>query len=198
MQPYSLHCQEQSFADRCKSTGGDYDGRVSTERPVFHPDFGAFLVGLREAKGWSQSGAAQLAERRKVPITYQELRGVESGATKDVEPETLLALAKLYDVPFGLIAALYFREKFGAIIDADLIRHTGEPSSGLSSGGSRHGATATRVLELERQVNMLTTKLGQVEDVASQLLGIAAISDEDRSVVPARTSSGRSHRKTHR
>ena len=68
----SLRCQEQTFAGRCRATRPGYDGDVvGNKRPVFNAELGQFFVSLREAKGWKQSQAADVATRRKIPVTYQ-------------------------------------------------------------------------------------------------------------------------------
>lgn len=109
----SLLCQRQSFAARCSVTKPHYDTAQMPERPVFLPDLGAYLVSLREARGWEQSKAADIAGRRKIALSYQALRGLEEGKTKNPEPATLRALAALYEVPYTEIIGRYIERRFG-------------------------------------------------------------------------------------
>ena len=73
---------------------------VARARPVFHRDFGEFLRNLRKARDWSGRGAASIAQRKGLPLTYQVLRNLENGQIKNPGPETLRAIADLYDIEY--------------------------------------------------------------------------------------------------
>ena len=82
-------------------------GCVSS-RPVFHPEVGKLLEGLREARNWTQSEAAHIAKRRNLTlITRQVLLRLEAGKTRDPQPKVLKQMASLYGISYaGLIGEL--------------------------------------------------------------------------------------------
>src|SRR4051794_26874904 len=77
-------------------------------RPVYLKDLGQLFTKLRHDRGWSQSEAASIAERRQLPnLTRQVLLRLENGQTKNPDPEALQSLSRLYDVPYEqLVRAL--------------------------------------------------------------------------------------------
>lgn len=87
-------------------------------RPVFFADLGKFFVSLREAKNWNQSQAADIATRRGLSrLSYNALRYLEEGKTKNPEPDVLRALATLYDVPYEELLAKFWETRYGVAAD---------------------------------------------------------------------------------
>jgi len=80
---------------------------------VLLPEFGAFLATLREGFRWKQSQAANIAGRRGIRVSYQALRGLESGVTQSPEPELLRSLAQLYRVPYEELVRRFVEERYG-------------------------------------------------------------------------------------
>lgn len=88
-------------------------------RPIFHPEIGAFFVSLRERKGWKQSQAEDIAARKKLTVlTHQVLWRLEQGKVKNIEPEVLRAIAKLYQTPYEDLVARWTSYRYGVRIDA--------------------------------------------------------------------------------
>jgi transcriptional regulator with XRE-family HTH domain len=84
------------------------------DRPVFHKELGQFFESLREAQGWNQRQAADIAKRRRIKsLSRQVLLRLEDGKTKNPEPEVLRALAELYERPYEEIAARFIAVRFG-------------------------------------------------------------------------------------
>lgn len=105
------------------------------KRPVFLPEFGKFLVGLRELRRWKQSHAAHVAQQRGLTaLTRQVLLRLEGGMTKHPEPEVLDALSGLYDVPVEELTARYLKESLGL----DLLRHSGGYRSEQGDSDASH------------------------------------------------------------
>jgi transcriptional regulator with XRE-family HTH domain len=84
------------------------------ERPVFHPELGAYFVRLREAKGWGQRQAAQIADKRKLSaINHQVLLRLEHGRVRHPDADVLRQVAKLYGEPYEDIAYRWFAAEYG-------------------------------------------------------------------------------------
>ena len=81
-------------------------------RPVFLPELGTYFVELRDAHGWKQSRAADIARRRRIALSYNTLRWIEDGKIKNPEPEALRALATLYGVSYQEVVRKYVQERF--------------------------------------------------------------------------------------
>lgn len=95
-------------------------GYMPESRPVFHPEIGKFFSDLREAKGWTQRQAEDIAERRKLSaLTRQVLWRLEKGKTKNIEPTVLRAIADLYEMPYGDLVQRWTLHRYGV----DLSRH---------------------------------------------------------------------------
>ncbi|MDP2320714.1 MAG: helix-turn-helix transcriptional regulator [Acidobacteriota bacterium] len=172
---------------------------MAEKRPVFHRDLGLFFTALREAKGWKQAQAADVAARRRIAVSYQTIRGIEEGKTKNADPEALRAIAKLYDHPYELIAAEVFRARYGVqAVGSDLIWQSVEEGSGLPThtGDPAHDPASARILELERLVREQEIALGKVQDVASQLVQIAKVGAKVPAAAAGGPSRGRRNRKT--
>lgn len=110
IRPCSLCCQEQSFADRCNATRGAYDAPVP-RKPV-HPSLGKYFTALRLGRKWKQAQAANMAVRRGISLSYQALRGLESGETRNPSPDVLKAVAKLYERPYAEVVAEVVKHAF--------------------------------------------------------------------------------------
>ena len=87
-------------------------------RPVFLPELGAYLVELRDAHGWKQSQAADVARRRRIVLSYNTLRWLEEGRIKNPDPDALRAVAKLYSVSYEEVVRKCVRESFGIRLEA--------------------------------------------------------------------------------
>ena len=82
-------------------------------RPVFHEDLGALLVSLRKDRNLGQRQVAKIAERRGLPLSQQVLLRLEKGKTKNVEPETLRALASVYGLSYEELAGWWIKHRYG-------------------------------------------------------------------------------------
>lgn len=92
------------------------------DRPVFHPELGTFFRRLREAKGWNQSQAASQARRWKLnALTRQVLIRLETGKTKNPEPDVLLALARLYEWPPRELFARFLEARYGITVKPEAL-----------------------------------------------------------------------------
>lgn len=124
----SLHCNDESTAtlvalSRAKIPNslqcvGDFPILPVMARVVrvVLPQFGAFLVSLRDARGWNQSEAAHRATRQRLAVSYQALRGLEEGKTKNPEPALLRGIAALYKVPYEELVRRFIAERYGVEI----------------------------------------------------------------------------------
>ena len=84
------------------------------ERPVFHPGLGEYFVRLREAKGWGQRQAAQIAEKRKLAaINHQVLLRLEHGRVRHPDAEVLRQVAALYGESYEDVAYRWFSAEYG-------------------------------------------------------------------------------------
>lgn len=104
------------------------------KRRIHYPTLGKYFEGLREQRHWKQSQAADIARRRKLPLSYQALRGLEDGQTKHPTPAALKAAAALYEVPYAEIIAEVVRHAYDvdfAVSDGALrLDHADEAASG--------------------------------------------------------------------
>ena len=108
-------------------------------RPVFLPELGVYFVELRDAHGWRQSQAADIARRRRVALSYNTLRWIEEGKIKNPEPEALRALATLYGVSYEKVVRNYVQERFGAQLAEVELGHSPQ-SRALSSLAAANAA----------------------------------------------------------
>ena len=82
-------------------------------RNLYHPELGQYFRALRESRGWSQRSRALLAARKRhLPIEATPLSWLETGRTKNPDPELLRALATLYGVPFAEVAREVIRHTY--------------------------------------------------------------------------------------
>ena len=88
-------------------------------RPIFYPELSKFFTRLRETHDYSQRQLADLAERRGLDLTYNTIRGLERGGTKHIEQASLRALAKIYSVPYEVIAAEVIQHIYGLSVSAN-------------------------------------------------------------------------------
>ena len=99
-----------------------------TKRPIYHAEFGRYLVALRESnklmtgQPWTQSDAARFAAERGLPLTRLILRGLEEGKTKNPEADVLRAVADLYEVPYTDLVTRLVSSQFNLPL-SDLSRH---------------------------------------------------------------------------
>lgn len=148
------HCQQQntSTVNNANNSGATI-GLPMTSRPVFHAQTGALLERLREERGWTQSEAASLAERRGLKgLSRQILLKLEKGLIKTPDPETLRAVAALYGVDYMELFTRFIGKRYG--IGSDLPRHSElEESASHHTGGQNADETLspTRVLAREHE-----------------------------------------------
>lgn len=91
-----------------------------TDRPVFHPELGAYFARLREEKGWSQRRAGEVAHRRRLAaVNYQAIQRLEAGKTRDLGPDLLRALAALYDVTYESLVRRWAQVRYGVDVEAE-------------------------------------------------------------------------------
>lgn len=104
-------------------------------RPVYFKELAQFLTGLREAEGWEQSHAADLAQRRgHKALTRQVLLRLENGQTKSPDPQALRGIAAIYPkaTSYPDLVRRIVEERYGV---RDLSRPTSTSSSTVPEGG---------------------------------------------------------------
>lgn len=131
-----------------------------SKRPIFHAQFGEYLAGLREAKGWNQSDAARFGVKKSKLLTRQVLLHLEAGKTKDPKPDVLRAVALLYGVPYEQIAAKHVACRFGeGVLNGTVSNSTGVTDSPVQTQPPRtegtHAVSAS--LDLAAFIDGLTT-----------------------------------------
>jgi transcriptional regulator with XRE-family HTH domain len=159
-------------------------------RPVFHKELGEFFESLREAHGWTQRQAGDIAARRKLNgLSRQVLLRLENGRTKNPEPNVLRALADLYEMSYEEIAARFIAVRFGLSVSA---RDLGwQPSKGQSAplNGGADAPAATRLLKeltnAQRTIREMSVAANQIAALAAEQITTA----EGR--FPGRSGSGR-------
>jgi len=165
----SFHCQQQLVTRvHVGNTAGSTIRLMSRDRPVYHADLGRFATEMREARGWNQKMAADLAERRGLKgLSRQVLLRLERGQIKNPEPDVLRAVAELYEVPYSDVVLRLVAARFGLVDGRDLTRHAGDQQSGASLGGGvQHETAAARVRELEERVRRYEETAREVHQVA--------------------------------
>lgn len=171
MQDVSLRCQELSVAGRCKVTSAGYDGHsVTKTRPVFFPALGAYFKSLRDAKGWNQSQAADMAVRRKITLTYQQIRGLEEGKTYDPDPQAMRAVAELYDVSFEEVLAAVITHRYGVSVPATAFGRRGRTTQ--PSRPSAQARAAARISALEERVATYKATMRQMRAPIAKLAAL--------------------------
>jgi transcriptional regulator with XRE-family HTH domain len=187
----SLHCQQQSFAGRCAVAIRRYDHAVAPSpqhRPVILPNLAKYLIELRNLKTWNQSQAANIARRKRLPVTYTAIRWIEEGKNQNPDPELLRGLASLYDTTYEDLASRFLVERYGI----DLLRHDGVERSTASQGGTADvPASARRIAGLEQELEDLKAKWGEVQALAKSLFDVAVRGREGRAVARTQTSRRR-------
>jgi transcriptional regulator with XRE-family HTH domain len=166
---------------------------VPRERPVFHKEIGQFFKDLREARGWTLRQAADIAHRnKKAPVlTRQVMFRMERGQVKVPEAAVLKGFSALYGVTYETLAGLFVSKLFG--LRSDLLRHDGQDDEASLRGA--YETASARVVELEEELRERDARLGEVQDVASRLIVIAA--GPKGTAAPARARARRGgHRKT--
>jgi transcriptional regulator with XRE-family HTH domain len=128
----------------------------------------------------------EMAER--CGVAQNQLSKWEKGR-QEPTVESVLKIAVGAKVPIERLLA-------GVNRDFDLIWQSGDTQSGRPQGGPRNDAVAARVLDLQQRNEELTVALGKVEDVARQLLHIAAARVEDHEVAGQGPKARPRHRKT--
>lgn len=140
-----------------------------TKRPVHHTKLATYFVTLREAKGWNQSQAADVAARRHLKVTYQALRGLEDGTTKNPEPDLLRAVAVLYGKTYREVALEVIRTRY-RLVD-------------LSADQFQEDVERKRFSEIEDRLATIETKAGALDDEALLVARtFASLHDAHRAV----------------
>jgi transcriptional regulator with XRE-family HTH domain len=138
-------------------------------RPVHHGALGAYFVSLRNAKGWAQRHAAELAQRKGLAaLSRQVLLRLERGQIKNPEPAVLRAASVLYGVPYEEIVQRFVALRFSVEVPSDLVRQGGATVS-TSERGSDVPASDVETRRLESNYRDL---LAATEEIADRLLGI--------------------------
>jgi hypothetical protein len=192
LRPDSLHCQEQFVAECCDGENAHYDrAHMPRVRQVVLPKFGAYLVSIREARQWKQAQAADIAKRRRIPLGYQALRGLEEGTTQSPDSTLIQAAADLYELPFEMLVAMVIRERYGI----DLVRPDGKEGSTPHQGGA-DGPASARILELEHRLSAATAVIRELQDVANHLTDLAVRGVETLEAPSAAATRRTRRRKT--
>jgi transcriptional regulator with XRE-family HTH domain len=138
-------------------------------RPVFHAELGAFFRNVRVGRKLGLRQAVALAAQKRIPgITKTVLHSLETGRTKNPEPEVLHALARLYTVPYADLVAAFVNHRYGMrdlpgqSVKLDLASHRQQPG-----GAHAQGADPARILELEARERYLMDVLRALQDVAT-------------------------------
>jgi transcriptional regulator with XRE-family HTH domain len=143
-----------------------------TQRPTFHPEIGAFLVHLRQMKGWSQRRAVSVARQRGIALSLGSLRFVEEGKTKYPDRVLLAGIASLYDVPFEMLVQRFVEANYGVEIQ---VRASGTSSSESAT----FNPTLARVMELEARVAKYQSTIGELRSIVERS-GVARRVDEKK------------------
>lgn len=95
-------------------TGEHYDESVPAERPVFHKELGTYFRGIRESRRLKLRQAAMLAsERGLTHLTKNVLHNLEHGLTKDIEPDVLRDISKLYSCNYDALVERVVADRYG-------------------------------------------------------------------------------------
>ncbi len=171
------------------------------DRPVFHKQIGAFFVGLRSDKKWTQRQAEIFAGQRGLGnLTRQVLWRLEKGKIKNVEPDVLKDVAALYGLSYEEIAARYLKTRYGV----DLLRPPPEYQSTLPEGSADVSAPAAqaRILDelerLRRENSELEATLSDVRDLTRKLFTLAVRGAEDGETAPTEAEGRKDGRRTGR
>jgi transcriptional regulator with XRE-family HTH domain len=105
---------------------------VPRERPVFHPEFGETLKGLREGKGWGQREAVDIAQRKGYRrLSRQIMLRLERGQVKNPNPDVLRDVAAFYGVEYATLAAQFTALTYGVRITvAEVLRSRADSTHG--------------------------------------------------------------------
>jgi transcriptional regulator with XRE-family HTH domain len=103
---------------------------VPRHRPVFHPEFGETLKGLRESKGWRQREAADIAQRKGYRrLSRQIMLRLERGQVKNPNPDVLRDVAAFYGVEYAALAAQFTALTYGVRITvAEVLNPRADPT----------------------------------------------------------------------
>lgn len=132
------------------------------QRPTFHAEIGAFLVHLRQMKGWSQRQTVNMARQRGIALSLGSLRFLEEGKTKHPDRTLLAGVAALYDLPFELLVQRFVEANYGVVV---LVRATGtspSPDTGAVD------PTLARVIDLEARVAKYQSTFGELRDIVDR------------------------------
>jgi transcriptional regulator with XRE-family HTH domain len=134
---------------------------MAEDRPVFHAEIGAFFVGLRKIKGWTQRQAEDIAERKKIKVfTRQVLWRLEKGKVKNIDPVMLRAVAELYELPYEGVVARWV-----------LHRYQFDPAKAGEAGLSR-------ITDLERRLRAQDAVIRDMQKIAQDLMELATRGEE--------------------
>lgn len=173
-------------------------GWVVLGRPVFSEHLGKYFRGLRAAKKLGLRQAAQTAENKHLGLlTRQVIFSLEKGRTKNIEPDVLKEVAKLYAVDYEEIAARVINDRYGFGVSGDLLRHARTKDSGSHSSKGEPDVSASareRIADLERELAESKTLVSEVQNVARRLM-LLVLRDEMREPRETETTRRRRDRK---
>lgn len=144
-----------------------------TQRPTFHAEIGAFLVHLRQMKGWSQRKTVNLARQRGIALSLGSLRFLEEGKTKSPDRELLAGIAALYDVPFELLVQRFVAANYGVEV------RVRAPGTGRSPETGGSDPTLARVIDLETRVAKYQSTIAELRDIVDRA-GTAKVEPEKK------------------
>ena len=130
---------------------------MNAQRPTFHAEIGAFLVHLRQMKGWSQRKTVNMARQRGIMLSLGSLRFIEEGKTKYPDRALLAGIAALYDVPFELLVQRFVEANYGVEVR---VRAEGEAHA--------IDPTLARVMDLETRVAKYQSTFGELRDIVDR------------------------------
>lgn len=118
-----------------------------TKRPIHSKALGEYFVSLRKRKDWTQRQAHEVAGRRDLPITYQALRGLEDGTTKNPDPGLLRAIATLYETSYEEVACTVVAARYGFLV------HPGDGALDRAGGISEEALKFASVFDKLREAH---------------------------------------------
>lgn len=112
------------------------------DRPVFHPELGAYFQGLRARRKLASLRVAErVAAELDLDVKYTDLQRLEAGKTLNPDPSLIRDLSALYKRPYEELVAKFVEARFGTTVEK-LGRALGGPAEpvGISVSGSDFGA----------------------------------------------------------
>lgn len=125
-------------------------------RPVFYEQLGEFFTSLRAKKRWGERETVSIAKRKGLPAFSRNiLQRLERGAVKNIEPETLRSVAKLYEISYEDVLNRFLRARYGVMTtfgaegqraDEGMEIATSAAAGETAHGGEHYDSAASRVL----------------------------------------------------